>query len=113
MGFITGKDLCGISVSKYQGILFATCGVYFVDAVFLSNLFKHFSRFHSMMEVICTRTDNTRNTCQTLKFQFQQRVTPFFLLHAQHSPCAAHERSWGCAGAKCLGLVVFSWEAMC
>lgn len=39
----------------------ATCGVNLVDAVFLSNLFKHFSTFHSMMEVICTRTGKTEH----------------------------------------------------
>lgn len=66
-----------------------------------------------MMEVICTRTGNTQSTCQTVKFQFQQQATPFFLLHAQHLPCAAHERSWGGPGAKCLGLVESPWEVMC
>lgn len=66
-----------------------------------------------MMEVICTRTGNTQSTCQTVKFQFQQQATHFFLLHAQHLPCAAHERSWGGPGAKCLGLVESPWEVMC
>lgn len=83
---------------------------YFIDAVFLSNLFKHFSRCHSMIQVICTRTGNTQSTCQTLKFQFQQQATPFSLLHAQHSPCVAHEMSWGGPGAKCLGPV--EWPSL-
>lgn len=27
MGFITGEELCGIALSNWQGIYFATCGV--------------------------------------------------------------------------------------
>lgn len=88
MGFMTGKDLCGISASKWQGIQFATCGVTSLMLFSCQISFKHFSRFHSMMEVICTRTGNTQNTCQTVDFQFQQQATPFFLLLAQHLPCA-------------------------
>lgn len=59
-----------------------------------------------MIEVICTRVGNTQNTCQILKFQFQQQATLFFLVHAQQSPCAAHERSRdGQMGSQMLGPV--------
>lgn len=70
-----------------------------------SQKLAYLSRFHSTMKVICMRTDYAQNTCQTLKFQFQQQVTPF-CLH-----CAAHESSCcstscpGGPGAKCSGLV--------
>lgn len=98
-------NICGL---KWQGIQFATCSVIFVAAAFLSNLFNHFCMFTEIslfekvsqrrerswlgslilrvssdqnysMKVICMRTDDARNTCQTLEFHFQQQVTPFVL----------------------------------
>lgn len=105
--------ICGL---KWQGIQFATCGVILLllfscqtslSACIHSEKSAYLSRFPSTVKITCMRTDYGQNTCQTLKFQSEQQVTPFFLprLHraaAEGSCC--HTSGPGGPGAECLGL---------
>lgn len=82
------KKLHSICDLKWQGIQFATCGVTLLllfscqtslSTCIHSEKSAYLSRFHSTVKITCMRTDYAQNTCQTLKFQFEQQTTPFFL----------------------------------
>lgn len=82
------KKLYSFCDLKWQGIQFATCGVTLLllfscqtslSTCIHSEKSAHLSRFHSTVKITCMRTDYAQSTCQTLKFQFEQQVTPSFL----------------------------------